>query len=189
MLREGVRLPASVAGDELRKQGRSGATGGRGHSRGGSRTRASTKAAGLGVVAALALIAAGCGSSSSNTATTGATASGTPAATAIATTTAASTAPASESGLSGQWKGQYGGAYNGTFVLHWQQSGSSLSGKITISAPASTLDVNGTLHGSSITFGTVGSLAITYTGTVSGSSMSGSYHTPGGGGGWSASKS
>ncbi len=161
--------------------------GGRISPRGGGRTRASTQAAGLAVVAALALMGAGCGSSSSNTATTGTTASSTPAAT--ATTTAATSAPASESGLSGQWQGQYGGAYNGTFVLHWQQSGSSLSGKITISSPESTLDVNGTLHGSSITFGTVGSLAITYTGTVSGSSMSGSYRTPGGGGSWSASKS
>ena len=37
-------------------------------------------------------------------------------------------------------------------------------------------------------FGTVGSVAITYTGTVSGSSMSGSYNAPGGGGPWSANK-
>jgi hypothetical protein len=138
-----------------------------------------------GVLAALAWMAAGCGGSSSATTTTQAAASTAPA-TAVAATT---TASATESGLSGQWKGQYGGAYNGTFVLRWVQSGSSLSGKITISAPPSTLDVNGTLHGSAITFGTVGSLAITYTGTVSGNSMSGTYHTPGGGGSWSASKS
>jgi hypothetical protein len=147
------------------------------------------KAAGLAGLAVVALLAAGCGSSSSNTASTGSTAAGVPAA---ATTTAASTtttaASTSESDLSGSWKGQYGGAYSGTFVLSWQQSGSTLSGKITLSAPASTLDVNGSLHGSSITFGTVGSTAITYTGTVSGSSMSGSYQTPGGGGNWSASK-
>jgi hypothetical protein len=187
MLREGLRLPGSVAGDELTKPRSFGTMGGRISPRGGGRTRGRAKAAGLAAVAALALIAAGCGSSSSSTTTTGTTASSTPAATAA--TTAATTAPASESGLSGQWNGQYGGAYNGTFVLHWQQSGSSLSGKITISSPESTLDVNGTLHGSSITFGTVGSLAITYTGTVSGSSMSGSYRTPGGGGSWSASKS
>lgn len=184
MLREGLRLPGSVAGDGKQSSRTGGGSPGR-----GGRTPGRAKLAGLAAVAALALIAAGCGSSSSNTTTTSTSASGTPAATAVATTTAASSAPASESGLSGQWKGQYGGAYNGTFVLHWQQSGSSLNGKITISAPASTLDVNGTLHGSSITFGTVGSLAITYTGTVSGSSMSGSYHTPGGGGSWSASKS
>ena len=44
------------------------------------------------------------------------------------------------------------------------------------------------MNGSSIQFGTVGSSAITYTGTVSGNSMSGSYQTPGGGGSWSAHK-
>lgn len=129
-------------------------------------------------------MAAGCGGSSSSTTTAATAASSAPA----PTGTTATTAPASEAGLSGQWKGQYGGAYNGTFVLHWQQSGSSLSGKITLSSPPSTADVNGTLHGNSITFGTVGSLAVTYTGTVSGGSMSGSYSTPSGGGSWSASK-
>ncbi len=133
---------------------------------------------------ALALLAAGCGSSSSETTSTATTA---PAAAGTGTT-AATTAASSENGLSGKWKGQYSGGYKGTFILNWQQSGSSLAGKITISSPLSTLKVNGTLHGSSITFGTVGSLAITYTGTVSGSSMSGSYHTPGGSGSWSASK-
>ncbi len=169
MLGPGQRLTAIVARDGLTKQ---------------VRTRVRTRAAALaGILAAGALMAAGCGGGSSAT-TTSTPASTTPATTAT-TTTAASTA---ESGLSGQWNGQYSGAYNGTFVLHWQQSGSSLSGKITISSPSSTLDVNGTLHGSAITFGTVGSLAITYTGTVSGSSMSGSYSTPGGGGTWSASK-
>jgi hypothetical protein len=115
--------------------------------------------------------------------------SATTAAAPAAATSTTTTASSAESSLSGQWKGQYGGAYNGTFVLHWQQSGSSLNGKITISSPLATLGVNGTLHGSSITFGTVGSLAITYTGTVSGESMSGTYRTPGGGGNWSASKS
>jgi len=137
-----------------------------------------------GALAALGLVAAGCGGGSNATTTTPATPSTTPATTATPTITTA----AAESGLSGQWKGQYSGAYSGTFVLRWQQSGSSLGGKITISSPLSTLDVNGTLHGSAITFGTVGSMAITYTGTVTGSSMSGSYHTPGGGGNWSASK-
>jgi hypothetical protein len=91
--------------------------------------------------------------------------------------------------LSGTWNGQYSGAFSGTFVLRWTQSGSSLSGTIAISSPASSLRVNGTLNGSTITFGTVGSTAITYTGTVSGKSMSGSFKTPEGGGSWSASES
>jgi hypothetical protein len=149
-----------------------------------ARPRWASLAGGL-LLSALALPLAGCGSSSNSTSSTATTTSA-PAASAPATTTAKTT---SESDLSGQWKGQYTGAYNGTFVLNWQQSASSLSGKITISAPLSTLKVNGTLHGSAITFGTVGSLAITYTGTVSGSSMSGKFSTPGGGGSWSATKS
>jgi len=141
------------------------------------------------LTAALAILASGCGSSSSNT-TTAATTAPSPAATSATTATTKAVAPASsESDLSGKWNGQYSGAYNGTFVLNWQQSGSTLSGEITLSAPQSTLSIHGALHGSSITFGTVGSLAITYTGTVSGSSMSGKYSTPGGGGTWSASKS
>lgn len=138
------------------------------------------------ILGTLALIAAGCGGGSSAATTAASTAPAAPASTTAATTT---TTSASESGLSGQWKGQYSGAYTGTFVLNWHQSGSALSGRITISSPGSTLDVNGTLHGNTITFGTVGSLAITYTGTVAGGSMSGHYETPGGGGGWSAGKS
>ena len=187
MLREGLR--PSVAGDDPTERQRFGT---RGSARAASRARVRSKGAALAaILGVLALIGAGCGGSSSATTTaTGKLASATPGTTATTTPAAtATTTPASESGLSGQWKGQYGGAYNGTFVLRWQQSGSSLSGKITISSPLSTLDVNGTLHGSAITFGTVGSLAITYTGTVSGSSMSGSYRTPGGGGSWSASRS
>ena len=92
------------------------------------------------------------------------------------------------SALSGKWEGQYGGAYHGTFSLNWHQSGSTLSGTIKLSNPASTLTVHGSLHGKSISFGTVGGAAITYTGSVSGKSMSGKYETPGGGGPWSAKK-
>lgn len=106
----------------------------------------------------------------------------------------ASSAAAADSGaLSGTWSGQYGGSYQGTFTLNWQQSGSSLSGQITLSAPAQTLPINGTVNGGSIQFGTVGSTAITYSGSVSGSSMSGTYKvgtdSDAQGGNWSASKS
>ncbi len=147
----------------------------------------------LAALSAAALIAAGCGSSSkstTSTTTSAPAASSTPETTAATTPAATSTTstPASGGGLSGEWNGQYSGAYSGTFVLNWTQSGSALAGHITLSAPADTLSVNGTLSGSSIQFGTVGSVAITYTGSVSGSSMSGSYSTPGGGGSWSATK-
>lgn len=97
------------------------------------------------------------------------------------------------SALSGKWSGTYSGGYNGTFKLSWHQSGSHLHGTITISNPGSTLPIIGTVNGTAITFGTVGSTAITYTGTVSGSSMSGTYKVQNGngstGGPWSASKS
>lgn len=135
-------------------------------------------------VSAMALIGAGCGGGGNSSTTTSAAPS-----TAAATSTApASTTTASAGDLSGTWNGHYGGAYQGTFVLNWQQSGSRLSGTIKLSTPPSTLSVNGTLQGSAIQFGTVGSQAITYTGSVSGDSMSGSYQTPGGGGPWSATK-
>jgi hypothetical protein len=142
------------------------------------------------VTSVLALMGAGCGSSSTTSTSTPATATGaaTPTTSEPATTSTPATTPAS-SGVSGTWSGEYSGAYSGTFVLNWTQSGSSLNGKIKISAPPSTLKVNGTLAGSTIQFGTVGSLAITYSGSVSGSSMSGSYTVGGAtGGSWKANK-
>ncbi len=90
--------------------------------------------------------------------------------------------------LTGTWAGKYSGAYHGTFTLHWTQRGSRLSGTIKLSTAGGRPNVNGTVHGSTIRFGTVGSAAITYSGTVSGKSMSGKYQTPGGGGSWSARK-
>jgi hypothetical protein len=90
-------------------------------------------------------------------------------------------------GLAGTWSGHYGGAYSGTFTVHWTQSGSSLTGSITLSKPAGNYGINGRVHGNAITFGAVGAGA-TYTGSVSGKSMSGSYKTAQGGGTWSAHK-
>jgi hypothetical protein len=62
-----------------------------------------------------------------------------------------------------------------------------LTGTIKLSSAGKT-NINGTVHGSTIRFGTVGTAAITYSGSVSGKSMSGKYQTPGGGGSWSAHK-
>jgi hypothetical protein len=109
--------------------------------------------------------------------------------TSIVPTTAATTAAASVN-LSGSWSGKYSGAYVGDFTLNWQQSGSKLSGNITLTTPPQTLPLNGTVTDNKISFGTVGSEAITYSGTVSGNSMSGSYQIGGNpGGSWSATKS
>ena len=107
--------------------------------------------------------------------------------TSIATASAPNVRAAAGS-LSGTWSGKYGGAYHGTFILHWTQSGSRLSGTIKLSNPSSKPSIKGTVHGSTIRFGTVGGAAITYSGSVSGKSMSGHYQTPGGGGSWSAHK-
>ncbi len=104
--------------------------------------------------------------------------------------------PAKHGPLSGKWSGTYSGSFSGTFKLTWEQSGKKLSGTIMISAfknePTS---INGTLKGTSIRFGTVGSESITYSGSVSdNSTMSGSWQMQAGGhsvghGSWKASKS
>ena len=99
-----------------------------------------------------------------------------------------STTPATAGGLSGTWTGQYTGASQGTFSLTWQQSGSDLTGTIDISELGSTINITGKLNGDKITFGTVGSLAITYAGSVSGNTMSGTYQAPTGTGTWNATK-
>lgn len=108
--------------------------------------------------------------------------------TSIAPVTTTSAAPAGVD-LSGSWSGKYGGAYIGDFTLNWQQSGAKLSGNITLTTPPQTLPLNGTVTGNKISFGTVGSEAITYSGTVSGNTMSGSYQIGGNpGGNWSANR-
>ena len=115
-----------------------------------------------------------------------------PSAAAPAASSAAPAAAAAASGLSGKWSGQYSGAFAGTFNLNWHQSGSKLNGFIQLSNPGTSQPINGSVAGSTIRFGTVGSSAITYTGTVSGNSMSGTYQvhdSAGSKGNWSASKS
>jgi hypothetical protein len=106
------------------------------------------------------------------------------------------TAPLHSHGsLSGKWSGSYSGAFSGTFKLTWTQSGQNLGGTIMISGfknvPTS---IHGTVQGASIRFGTVGSESITYSGSVSGNSMSGTWKIQAGGrsmggGSWKASKS
>ena len=97
--------------------------------------------------------------------------------------------------VSGTWKGSYSGSFSGTFKLSWQQAKSKLSGTIKISGFGNAATpIHGTLQGTAIHFGTVGSEAITYTGSVSGTSMSGTWKLEaeghvGGTGSWNASKS
>jgi len=103
--------------------------------------------------------------------------------------------PAHHVSVSGTWKGSYTGTFSGTFKLTWQQAKSKLSGTIKISGFGDqATPIHGTLQGTSIQFGTVGSEAITYSGSVSATSMSGTWKLEanghvGGTGSWNASKS
>ena len=91
--------------------------------------------------------------------------------------------------LSGTWTGSYNGPFNGSFTLTWTQNGANLSGTIQLSSPNDNLRISGNVSGSGISFGAVG--VVTYSGTVSGSSMSGSYIDVANGksGSWNATKS
>jgi hypothetical protein len=137
------------------------------------------------------LLAACSASSTTGTPTPTSVPASTPTSTPVPTPTPTATPTAAPVAVAvaGKWSGTYSGYYNGTFTLTWNQSGSHVSGSIVLSSPARTLRINGSLAGSAITFGAVGS--VTYTGTVSGSSMSGTYTVVGGAGGgsWSANKS
>lgn len=143
--------------------------------------------------AMVALALAACSSPGGGDPGSGGTGTTAPAAPASPPATKAASHTKAAGALSGTWSGHYSGAYSGNFTVRWRQSGSRLHGTIHLSNPGDTLPINGTVNGSSISFGTVGSTAITYTGTVSGNSMSGSYkvHTTNGatGGPWSAAKS
>ena len=89
--------------------------------------------------------------------------------------------------LAGTWSGRYSGAVSGTFTLRWTQSGSALRGSIKLSNPPGRYRITGTVHGGKISFGAVG-VGATYTGTVSGRSMSGRWKSANRGGIWSARK-
>lgn len=140
----------------------------------------------IALLASLSVMGVACSSSNSNTTPT----TTSPVAVIPTSPPPSSTPPSSASGadLSGTWTGQYSGDFTGTFTLTWQQSGSKLSGTIDLSSSGST-DINGTVTGDTIQFGTVGSSATTYTGTVSGNTMSGTYKVGDqAGGSWSANK-
>ena len=149
---------------------------------------------GMTATAALAMTLAACSSSGNSTAQGTATQPA-KANQAAAPADSAPAQPAADTGLSGKWRGQYSGAYQGHFTLRWHQSGSRLTGTITISSLGhGTIPIHGTVQGGTIKFGTVGSQDVTYSGSASGSSMSGTWQIkgpsgPAGGGPWSASKS
>ena len=101
---------------------------------------------------------------------------------------ASSSHAATASKLAGKWKGHYGGAVSGHFTLRWRQTGSLLRGSITLSKPSGQYGISGSVRSGKIKFGAV-SVGAKYKGTVRGTSMSGTWTSPQGGGSWSATKS
>jgi hypothetical protein len=96
--------------------------------------------------------------------------------------------PPTRSTLAGTWAGSYSGAFAGTFRFTWTQTGTKLKGTIHLSSPAGNYGISGFVgRNGAIQFGVVGAGA-TYKGSVSGTSMSGTYKSPQGGGSWSAHK-
>jgi hypothetical protein len=102
--------------------------------------------------------------------------------------TALAAATASRPTLAGKWKGHYGGAVSGHFTIHWKQTGSRLHGNITLSNPKGTYGIGGSVRDGKIKFGAV-SVGAKYKGKVRGTTMSGTWTSPQGGGSWSAKKS
>jgi hypothetical protein len=108
--------------------------------------------------------------------------------TALAAATRSSSRVAATSGLAGKWTGHYGGAVSGHFTIHWKQTGSLLHGSITLSNPQGKYGISGSVRSGKIKFGAV-SVGAKYKGHVRGTSMSGTWTSPQGGGSWSATKS
>jgi len=143
-----------------------------------------------GAIPVVALLATGCSSGSASSVTTAKVSSAAVvASTAASTPASTTTAPATAGDLTGTWNGTYNGSYSGAFTVKWTQNGSNVDGTIALPSVGTTEHLNGTVSGDNITFGTVGSFAVTYSGTFSGSSMSGSYNVTGSpAGNWSATK-
>jgi hypothetical protein len=135
-------------------------------------------------IALVALATAACSTSNGTAGGSSTEATGrSPAATMTESTAGqGSTSAPAGADLSGTWDGTYDGAYKGTFTLDWQESGTKLSGTIDLPSLGGSVPIDGTVAGDSITFGTVGSTNIQYSGSLSGDSMSGSYKVLGSGG-------
>jgi hypothetical protein len=106
----------------------------------------------------------------------------------LACSATALAATSASSSLAGKWRGHYGGAVSGHFTLRWRQTGSQLHGSITLSNPSGKFGISGSVSHGKIKFGAV-SVGARYKGTVRGTSMSGTWTSPQGGGSWSATKS
>ncbi|HXC76397.1 MAG TPA: hypothetical protein VNU19_05040 [Candidatus Acidoferrum sp.] len=87
------------------------------------------------------------------------------------TPTATQTPPSVD--VSGTWAGLCTGPFNGFCSLTWTQTANALHGTFMLSSPPDNLHISGKLTGSTISFGAVG--VVTFTGTLSGSTVAGVY--------------
>ena len=94
--------------------------------------------------------------------------------------------PGLDHGLAGKWKGHYGGAFTGHFTS-LEEDRLAAAGSITLSNPQGKYDISGSVRNGKIKFGAV-SVGAKYKGKVRGTSMSGTWTSPQGGGSWSAHK-
>jgi len=103
------------------------------------------------------------------------------------TALAAATSDVATKAIAGKWRGHYGGAVSGHFTLQWRKTGSQLRGSITLSRPQGEYNISGSVRDGKIKVVAV-SVGAKYKGRVRGTSMSGTWTSPQGGGSWSAHK-
>jgi hypothetical protein len=148
------------------------------------------------LVTACLLLSSGCSSSGNGKASTSTpnTASATSSSAAAPSSAASSTAassPAAEDKIAGTWNGTFtGGTSSGMFKVVFTQQGETIAGNITITGNGGNAQgpIRGKLTGSNITFGAVGGTAISFTGSFSGNSMSGTYRSGTDTGTWKATR-
>lgn len=83
------------------------------------------------------------------------------------------TATQATPGPSQTWAGRCTGPFNGLCSLTLTRTANALDGTFVLSSPSDHVHVSGYLSGPTISFGAVG--VVTFTGILSGTTMSGSY--------------
>lgn len=117
------------------------------------------------------------------------TAASTPAAD---TSSATSSAPASKDDIAGDWSGTFANTTTGakgTFTVKFTRQGETITGNITINGTdGGAGNITGKLSGNKITFGTITGSTISFEGSFSGNSMSGTYKAGTDHGTWKATR-
>ncbi len=139
----------------------------------------------LAVTCLAALAVTGCSSGSTTAKSSPSTAPSSVGSSGQPSTSATTTAPPAQSAIAGDWAGTYTSTSTpgatGTFRMTFTVTGNRVSGPIQIdnSACVGRGIITGTLNGNQITFGAVhAAQQITYTGVISGNTMSGTYSAP-----------